>query len=264
MPSVQIEGAKVHYAERPGGGRPVVFLHGGFGSSSELWERTMAALPPEYTAYAIDNFLRSDPPPGGYSVPQFARRVGGFIAALGLQRPVLVGHSMGGVTVQLAAIEFPDLVGGLVLVCTGPAMTDHQAARRWLDELRDGGHRPETIREISKNWFHRPVPAFFEGYAERAAMAPLDAMVAVQASLIETDLRPRLREIRCPTLVVWGRHDAGRTIEHANALLAGIGGSELAAMDESGHSPMVETEEAFDRSFHAFLGRVPWHAKSTA
>lgn len=256
MPLIEIEGSRVHYAERPGGKRAVVFLHGGFGSSSELWARTMAALPPQYSAYAIDNFLRSDPPPDGYSVSEFARRVGGFIAAMGLQRPVLVGHSMGGVTVQLAAIRFPDRVGGLVLVCTGPAMTNHAAARRWLEELRDHGHRYETIRDISANWFHRPVPEFFQGYVDRAACAPLQAMVDVQASLIETDLRARLGEIRCPALVVWGKHDTGRTMEHAQALLDGIPNSSLAPMNDSGHSPMVETPQDFDAAFHTFLASI--------
>ena len=258
MSYAHIEGAKVHYAHRPGGDRAVVFLHGGFGSSSELWERAMHALPPEYSGYAIDNFLRSDPPPGGYSVPGFARRVGGFIEALGLKRPVLVGHSMGGVTIQLTAIGFPDRVGGLVLVCTGPAMTNHDAARRWLAELRANGHKLETIREISSNWFHRPVTEFFEGYVLRAASAPLDAMISVQASLIETDLRSRLREIRVPALVVFGKHDTGRTIEHAQALLDGIPDSRLATMHESGHSPMIETPREFDAAFHAFLDKLPW------
>ena len=256
MPFIQVEGSRVHYAERRGGQRSVVFLHGGFGSSSELWARPMAALPSEYSAYAIDNFLRSDPPPGGYSVPQFARRVGGFIEALGLERPVLVGHSMGGVTVQLAAIRFPERVGGLVLVCTGPAMTNHDAARRWLEQLRDHGHEYETIRDISANWFYRPVPDFFEGYVQRAATAPLKAMVDVQASLIETDLRAQLRDIRCPTLVVWGKHDSGRTMEHAQALLDGIPNSRLAAMNESGHSPMIETPREFDEAFHSFLASI--------
>ena len=60
MPEVVVDGAKVHYSIRPGGPRPVVFLHGGFGSSSELWTRTMEAMPGDYTGYAIDNFLRSE------------------------------------------------------------------------------------------------------------------------------------------------------------------------------------------------------------
>lgn len=256
MPYVTIEGSRVHYAVREGGPRAVVFLHGGFGSSSELWARTMAALPAEYSAYAIDNFLRSDPPPGGYSVPEFARRLGGFISALGLNRPVLVGHSMGGVTIQLAALRFPERVGGLVLVCTGPAMTNHAAARRWLDQLRDHGHEPGTMREISAHWFHRPVPEFFEGYVQRAESAPLEAMIAVQASLIEQDTRARLPEIQVPALVVFGKYDTGRTIDHAEALLRGIPNSTLATMHESGHSPMIETPREFDEAFHGFLASI--------
>jgi pimeloyl-ACP methyl ester carboxylesterase len=253
MPYAEVDGAKVHYAVRVGNARAVVFVHGGFGSSSELWTRTMEALPAQYTAYAIDNFLRSDPPPDGYSVPAFARRVGGFIAALGLARPVLVGHSMGGATIQLAAIEHPDRVGGLVLVCTGPSMTNHALARELLVELRNSGGDRETMRRISSEWFRVPPPDFFEGYVERAAAAPLDAMVAVQASLIELDLRPRLGAIRVPTLVVRGAYDAGRTVEHTDALLEGIAGSRLAVMAESGHSPMVETPAAFDSALHGFL-----------
>lgn len=253
MPYVAVDGARVHYAVQGGGARAVVFVHGGFGSSSELWERTMAALPSGYTGYAIDNFLRSDPPPDGYSVPAFARRVAGFVGALGLARPVLVGHSMGGVTIQLAAIEYPDSVGGLALVCTGPSMRNHALGRELLAELRASGGDRETMRHISREWFRVPPEPFFAGYVERAANAPLDAMIAVQASMIALDLRPRLAAIRVPALVVLGAHDTGRTMEHAQALLAGIAGSRLAVMQESGHSPMIETPEAFDAELHRFL-----------
>jgi hypothetical protein len=45
MPTIVIENARVDYDMREGGDRSVIFLHGGFGSSSELWARTMAALP---------------------------------------------------------------------------------------------------------------------------------------------------------------------------------------------------------------------------
>jgi len=253
MPYAEIDGARVHYAVRAGGARQVVFVHGGFGSSAELWARTMAALPAEYGAYAIDNFLRSDPPPEGYSVPAFARRLAGFIAALGLERPVLVGHSMGGVTIQLAGIEHPDRIGGLVLVCTGPSMTNHALGRELLADLRASGGDRDTIRRISGAWFRHPPAEFFEAYVERAASVPLEAMTAVQASMIALDLRPRLGAIRVPTLVVHGAFDTGRTMEHAQALLAGIRGSRLAVMAESGHSPMVETPEAFDAELHGFL-----------
>lgn len=258
MSQIKVDGARVHYAHKKGGERAVVFLHGGFGSSSELWSGAMAALPEGWSGYAPDNFLRSDPPPDGYSVSAFCRRTAGFIRALGLPRAVLVGHSMGGVVSQLVAIRHPELVAGLALVCTGPSMTNHELGRRLLAKLqRDGASEP-SMREISSAWFRDPQALpFFEAYVQRATTAPLGAMVSVQQSLIEADLRPELGGIQAPTLVVYAAHDTGRTMEHARMLLDGIAGSQLATMPDSGHSPMVETPERFNSALHAFLAALP-------
>jgi pimeloyl-ACP methyl ester carboxylesterase len=253
MPFVEIDHARVHYAAHKSGQRAVIFLHGGFGSSSELWATTMAALPPGWSGYAIDNFLRSDAPPDGYNVNAFAKRTAGFIAALGLERPILVGHSMGGVVCQLTALLYPERVGGLVLTCTGAHMTNHNLARELLEELRRNGGDRDNLRAISANWFHRTPGAFFEGYVDRAASAPLRAMIDVQESLIATDLREKLPHIEAPTLVVFGAHDTGRTMDHAQTLLDGIPGSKLAAMKDSGHSPMVETPETYNAALREFL-----------
>jgi pimeloyl-ACP methyl ester carboxylesterase len=264
MTDVVIEGARVNYDLRPGGRHALVFLHGGFGSSSELWARTMAALPESYTAYAINNFIRSDPPPGGYNVPAFARRTGMFIKTMNLPRPVLVGHSMGGVVSQLTALTFPDRVGGLVLVCTGASMRSHDLGRRLLAQMKAGEMSEETIRSVSAQWFHRPAPpGFFEAYVARAKSASWQAMIEVQESLLATDLEDRLNEIRIPTLVVHGAHDAGRTFDHAQKLLRGIATSRLATMADSGHSPMLETPDAFDAALHRFLATV-WAEQGSA
>lgn len=253
MPFVEIDNARVHYAARKSGKQAVVFLHGGFGSSSELWATAMVALPPDWSGYAIDNFLRSDAPPEGYNVNAFAKRTAGFIAALDLEQPILVGHSMGGVVCQLTALLYPEQVGGLVLTCTGAHMTNHHLARDLLRQLRDNGGDRDNLRAISANWFHQIPGAFFDGYVDRAASAPLQAMIDVQASLIATDLRGKLPQIEAQTLVVFGAHDTGRTIEHAQTLLDGIPGSQLAIMKDSGHSPMVETPEAFNTALREFL-----------
>ena len=216
----------------------------------------MAALPEDYSGYAIDNFLKSDAPSDGYNVAAFARRTAAFAAKLNLDRPMLVGHSMGGVVSQLTAIGYPDKVGGLVLVCTGASMSNHQLARDLLVELRNGGANAQTLRSISAHWFHTAPRAFFDRYVALATGAPLDAMITVQESLIDTDLRSKLSAIRAPTLVVFGAHDTGRTVEHAQTLLDGIRNSELATMTDSGHTPMAETPDAFNSAFHDFLRRA--------
>lgn len=253
MPWIEIDNARVHYAVRQGGPNAIVFLHGGFGSSSDLWASTMDALPPEWTGYAIDNFLRSDAPGDGYNVTAFAKRAAGFVRELGLGQAVFAGHSMGGVVSQLTAIHHPQAVRGLVLTCTGAAMTNHQLGRDLLERLRTERASPESMRAISANWFRDPPQPFFDGYVERASSAPLQGMIDAQASLIVADTRARLTEIDVPTLVVFGPYDTGRTIDHANMLLAGIKNSELATMTGSGHTPMVETPHLYNAALRSFL-----------
>jgi len=254
MPTINLQGANVHFADTGSGTRAVIFLHGGFGSSSELWEASMTALPAGWRGFALDNFLRSDAPPQGYNVTALAHRVGAFIDALGLQAPVVVGHSMGGVVAQLTGILYPERVGGLVLVCTGPSAANHAMAHQWCDILAEQG--TAALREISANWFHNVPEAFFEGYVQRACAAPLDAMLAVQRSLLEADLRAELPRIKAPALVVRGAYDTGRTMEHMQALLDGIARSRLVVMADSGHSPMVETPHDFNAALHEFLAEL--------
>jgi 3-oxoadipate enol-lactonase len=254
MPLITLDGSDVHYRSSGEGDQAIVFLHGGFGSSSELWAQTMAALPHGWRGLAIDNFLHSGPPAAGYSVQAFASRLRSFVDALGLKAPVIAGHSMGGVVCQLAAAASPDRFGGVVLVCTGASMSNHQLGRELLASLRERGH--DSLREVSAQWFRNPPAAFFDGYVERACTAPLAAMIDVQQSLIDTDCRPLLHKIAAPTLIVFGQHDTGRTIDHAQTLLAGIAHSRLATMSDSGHSPMVETPQAFNAALHDFLSAL--------
>ena len=255
MPVIRIDGKRVYYTDSQKSGRPVIFLHGGFGSSSELWQRTIDALPDGWRGFALDNFLRSDAPADGYSIDALAKRTAAFIDTLGLEPAVLVGHSMGGVVTQMTAIRYQAKLAGITLVCTGPSMTNHALGAALLKQLENEG--PDCLREISAHWFKTLPQPFFDGYAERACAAPLTAMIDVQASLMQTDLREQLPDVKLPALVVWGAHDHGRTRDHAQRLLDGLAQSRLAEMPDSGHSPMLETPEAFDTAFHAFLSSIP-------
>ncbi len=146
-----------------------------------------------------------------------------------------------------------------MLVCTGAAMTNHALGRELLQSLRERGC--DGLREISSHWFRTAPANFFEGLRrarlqrprasdDRCAAKPdrygLPASAGAHRGTDAGDLRP---------------HDAGRTLDHAQTLLAGIRNSRLATMDGSGHSPMVETPEAFDTALHAFLATLPQPAR---
>ncbi|WP_431281537.1 alpha/beta fold hydrolase [Humitalea sp. 24SJ18S-53] len=257
MTHITIDGARVAYTEAGAGPRAIVFVHGGFGSSSGLWASTMAALPPGWRGYAINNFVESDPPPDGYTIPAFAQRLDGFIAALGLPSAVICGHSMGGVVCQQTAITYPGRVAGLALVATGPSIRNHGIALQVLADLEAGGATRQNLDAISRHWFaHIPDQAQFDAYVDTATRAPLDGMLAAQRSLVATDLEPLLPRIACPTLVLHGARDHGRTMDHAERLLAGISGARLALFETSGHAPMWEAPAAFQAALAEFLARI--------
>ncbi|SLN61841.1 alpha/beta fold hydrolase [Roseisalinus antarcticus] len=255
--TIDIDCARVCFDRTGTQGPAVIFVHGGFGSPSELWHVTMQGLPDRYRGYALNNFLRSEPPPDGYTVASFARRLVRFAAELELVRPVIVGHSMGGVVCQLAALEAPDAFGGVVLVSTGPSMKQHGVGQTLLDRLRSEGVSTRLMTDISANWFHRPPPpGFFDAYVARALTAPLEAMIDVQQSLMDTDVLPRLGEIHAPALILHGRQDVGRPIGHAEALREGLPDARLVVFETCGHSPMLEDPAAFDRALADFLDQI--------
>jgi pimeloyl-ACP methyl ester carboxylesterase len=251
---VQVDGARVAFEQSGAGPNAILFVHGGFGSSSQLWRSTMAALPPGWRGIAINNFVHSDPPPGGWNIPAFAQRVAGTIAALGLGRAVVCGHSMGGAVCQQTAISHPQAVSGLALVATGPSIRNHGIALQVLADLERGGATRANLDAISRHWFAAiPDQALFDAYVDIAAGAPLEAMLEAQRSLVATDLEPDLPRIACPAIVLHGARDHGRTMDHAERLLRGIRGAELALFETSGHAPMWEAPAAFQAALNHFL-----------
>lgn len=253
MPQITIDGRNVDFTDHGDGDYPLVFVHGGFGSSANLWQETIRRLPAGFRSFAINNFLYSDAPAGGYSVQSFAHRLVGFIRTLELAQPVVIGHSMGGVVCQLAMLAAPDLISGGVLIGSGASTRNNALAARLLDEMRNGLSE-DQIRNISRNWFANAPTDFFERYVADAAKASPDAMLAVQESLVATSLEDEIHRISCPVLIVHGLRDTGRTLEHANGLRSRIRDSMLVVIEASGHSPMVDTPQLFDSALHDFLG----------
>jgi pimeloyl-ACP methyl ester carboxylesterase len=118
---VASNGIQIHVKDRGNGTLPVVFLHY-WGGSSRTWDDVIAALPAQYRTVAPDlrGWGDSDAPPTGYALADFADDTQHMIAAMNLNRFVLVGHSMGGKIAQLLASRRPQGLVGLVLIAPSP------------------------------------------------------------------------------------------------------------------------------------------------
>lgn len=140
---IDIAGNRIHYVES-GEGRPIVFVHG-LGGQLHHFRHPIFSTLPGYRLIALDR------PGSGYSVrasgatarlPEQAKTVCDFIAALGLEKPLLVGHSLGGAVALTVAINHPDRISGVVTLAPLTHMED---------ELR-GEFKALYIKSRLKRW----------------------------------------------------------------------------------------------------------------
>lgn len=119
---ITANGLLLHADDSGNGPLALVFLHY-WGGTARTWQPVMAALPANLRTVALDarGWGQSDRPDSGYDIATMADDVEAAIAALGLDRYVLVGHSMGGKVAQLLGSRRPSGLVGLVLVAPSPA-----------------------------------------------------------------------------------------------------------------------------------------------
>ncbi|WNC17362.1 alpha/beta hydrolase [Brevibacillus brevis] len=118
---VTVEGITLHYVSR-GEGRPVVFLHGGVLTGNDFRESIELAASAGYRGIAFDRpgYGHSERPIGEPVTPRTqARLLHEALGALGIEKPILVGHSWSGVLVLTYAIDYPDDISGIVTLGGG-------------------------------------------------------------------------------------------------------------------------------------------------
>lgn len=241
----------IHYLEA-GQGPALVLVHG-LGASAESWRDSMRLLAKGYRVIALDlpGYGKSDKPRGDYSIPHYAAVIGEFIDALGVDRVALAGNSMGGWMAVLAALERPEKVSHLILVNSAglqrgkyppvnlnPGTKEEQKALM-LALFADPSF--VTPKAVDAQWEYRKeirgtVNAMLE--ALKAGAQPLD---------------DRLKDIKVPTLIIWGRKDALIPAEFAERFARGIPGSRLAMIEDAGHLPQIEKPHAFSRAVRGFV-----------
>ena len=157
--TIELRGLSFHYREYERDGRPLVLLHG-VASTSRIFMLLGPILGERFRALALDQrgHGESAKPDGGYDFDSVTKDLKSFIEELGLERPVIVGHSWGGNVAMQYAADYPERVAGLVLVDGGfleisarPGATWEQAERQMAPP--DMTHlRAEELIEMAKKW----------------------------------------------------------------------------------------------------------------
>ncbi|HTQ46439.1 MAG TPA: alpha/beta hydrolase [Polyangiaceae bacterium] len=212
MARTTVDGCELHY-EVTGRGEPVLLLHG-LGSCSLDWERQKPALEERYTVITLDvrGHGQSAKPRGPYSIGLFAQDAAHLLQKLALGPAHVIGISMGGMIAFQLAVDAPRLVRTLTVVNSAPAVVPKTLSqwltlrlRLWLPRLF--GLRWLARRIAAVNFPRPEQEADRRLLAERLASNDPAAYRAATKAIIGWSVAERIRDIRCPALVVSGDRD---------------------------------------------------------
>ena len=160
---------------------------------------------------------------------------------------VILGTSFGGRVALETALAAPERVRGLVVIGSGPgAVADQRAGLRRSERLR-AGEAEQVAAEMGEMIAHMEGP---NGPATRDAFIAMcatvgEAVMTRQSDALakRIDLRPRLREITCPALMLWGAHDKFSPAGDGLRMAAALPNGRYVEIADCGHFPTLEYPE---------------------
>ncbi len=263
---VDVDGRRIAYVVAGRGARSVLLVHGNF--ASKRWFAPLLAAPAgdhdRLIALDLPGFGDSERLPGPPSIAAYGTALVGAARALGLERPVLLGHSLGGTVAMAAAAAAPDAWAGLMLVSSGApsGLTTPEAHYALLAAFR---HDRALLARALAATMPTVVPDDFETLVDDAlAMDPEGftgnaRALAALAERPELDLTPHLAPFAEPVLVLRGALDTLVTTEMAATTLAAFGSSRFAALetwDDLGHGLPLEAPTRLRHRLATFLART--------
>lgn len=263
MPFARVDRIRLVY-DVYGQGVPVLWIHG-FPLGRWLWDPQVRSLSDGVRSIAVDlrGFGGSSAPEGPYTMEQFAADLRGLMDALGIERAVLAGLSMGGYIAFAFYAAYPERVRGLILADTRhQADTPEARANRYalIDRIRQEGPRAAVeafLPQLLGATTQRERPDLVEALRRKMMSNPAAGLIgALQAMAERPDRTALLPTIRVPTLILVGEEDVVTPPEVAQEMAAGIPGARLVQIPRAGHLANLEAPDAFNEAVRAFLSEV--------
>ena len=244
-------------AHRSAGTGPpeLVFVHGWAGSGV-YYDETIAALDLEHvraTSLDLSGHGDSAGGEGEWTLDRIDDEILTVVDAIGAERSVLLGYSMGGKFVQHFALRHPDRVAGLILVAGTQA-----SAMVIPDEMLEGWYAAagsaDAMGDLIRPFLTGPVDeAALDRFAREAARASLPALKGTMRVTLDIDFSGELASLDVPTLVVVGGRDELMSVDLLrNEITSRIKGARMVIVD-CGHEIPLERPRELAGLIEAFL-----------
>lgn len=240
MSAIILQDEIVHY-EVLGRGRPVIFIHGWVGSW-RYWIPNMQAASISFRAYALDlwGFGDTAKEPEKYLLSQQTSLLDDFLAEMGIGKIAIIGHGLGAIIGLMFAERYPKYVDRVMAI--GLPLESN------LINPRLEQSNPEELAE----WLLGNSPDSQAARLE-APKADKDAIVRSLNNLQSYEIDQITTQITTPSLLVFGQNDPAITIANSDRLVTLPDHIHHIIFDQSGHFPMLDQANKFNRLMNDFL-----------
>jgi 3-oxoadipate enol-lactonase/4-carboxymuconolactone decarboxylase len=244
MPFAENHGVRLYWRSDGDPAAPPILLLGAIGTDLSLWDAVTPHLAERFHVLRMDTrgHGASDAPPGDYDLPTLAADAAVVLDAAGAPRATVAGLSLGGMIAMTLALEAPERVERLALICTSPAM-DRATWQARIDTVRAEGTAAiaeAAMQRYFSKAFRTRQPAVVN--TVRAGLLGMSAQgyAGCGAAIRDMALTSRLKAITAPTLVITGSRDVSTPFEsHGAAILAAIPGATHRQL-ATAHLPCLE------------------------
>ncbi len=260
---VDSNGIRLHYWRTGGNNKPVMILAHGITDYGFNWASLAEKLQDEYDVIMYDarGHGFSSKPEGPYDMTAHVEDLVGLIKALGIQKPILMGHSMGGSTVAQVAAAYPDLPRAVIMEDPGDMVLLERPLTQ--ENIAEWKKMVKEDKEMNKNKLmksartkrHPGLPEIeYERWAESKKLV-VPNVVDVAAGRGFGDPRETYAKITAPTLILKADAEEAERQKHLE-IAALLPHGKLVHVDGAGHLIRLDKPEKTEQLIREFLAEV--------
>jgi len=253
-------GIEINYEIHGKEGAPWLTLSHSLACSVRMWDPQIAALKDKYRILAFDTrgHGATEAPKGAYTLDLLADDLFFLLKELKVNATHYCGLSMGGMIGQTFALKYPGVFTTLTLADT-TSRYPAEAWPTWQERIKTAetkGMEPLAQGTLER-WFTEPFrkssPAVVDGVRKLIVSTPVAGYAGCCHAIPKINLTARLKEIKCPILVIVGADDPGTPVAMAKEMHDNAPGSKLVVLPQAAHLANLEQPAGFTRALQDFL-----------
>ena len=257
---LKLNGIEVNYVIEGSG--PWLTMSHSLASNLTMWDEQAQLLSKKFKVLRYDTrgHGQTSAPPAPYTLDQLADDAHALFAALGINETHWVGLSMGGMIGETFALKYPSVFQSMVLADT-TSRRPPDAARMWGDRIRMAQEKgmEVLVESTLERWFTAPYrnarKEVMARIGEHIRTTPVAGYAGCSQAIAAIDVMDRLKEIKCPVLIMVGEEDHGTPPAMARQIQENLPGSELLIIPSAAHFSNVEQPEVFNKAMLGFLDK---------